>query len=292
MKRLIRKAEHDIDNRDFAILYIDGEVLQANTHKDAVNDFLISKQKSDTLDGTASDYIWDDFGQYGEKVAFLHYASDYRLDGDGNITNEPTIYFGDSIGVSMEEVVSAVAIKYPGIPIYDDIDYDIVPVPKNNLGLVGEIHQYITRLANIKMIKNLINEAYHDFNSRDEAITLINDTIYTGSTHGKSINKWLSENNQPKMPMDSFYRPSEDEYDVIGLDTAKVAFAHVVNGEKAIYIDSTSLQNYMLDEVAQLLKNQYPDYSIYDDEYVMNEDENGELQEEFPLLIATRLIKK
>jgi len=150
MKRLIRKAEHDIDNREFAILYIDGEVLEAHTHKEAIDNYLASKQKQ-PLDGTFEDYIWDDLAANGEKVAFLHYAKDYRLNDNGEITNEPTIYFSDAIGVSQEEVINAVKAKYPGISIYDDIEYDIEPAPENDLGISEELYQYTEKLAKLNI---------------------------------------------------------------------------------------------------------------------------------------------
>lgn len=147
-------------------------------------------------------------------------------------------------------------------------------------------------------MKRLIKKSYHDYDSRDNALTYIDGQIYTTWTHAEAVNKYLKEQEMRKWPS-NFQRPDDESLQLLGMDQSKIAFAHLREKDRQIYIDDTSLKNMTLDEAAQIFKNAYPDYSIYNDSYVTieYEDENGieDSRDEYPLLIAKvkkRLVRK
>ena len=50
MKRLIKKAEHDVDNRDFAFVYIGGKYYENATHALCLRQYLKENEKEVAMD--------------------------------------------------------------------------------------------------------------------------------------------------------------------------------------------------------------------------------------------------
>ncbi|MNW07744.1 hypothetical protein D3C71_2044100 [compost metagenome] len=65
-----------------------------------------------------------------------------------------------------------------------------------------------------------------------------------------------------------------------------IAFAHKVDYDKAIFLEQHSLVNISVEEVSKILKENYPDFSIFNDD-VFKEDENFEPYD-YQLLIANK----
>lgn len=121
MVRLKKLNGHDVDTREYAILYINGEFIKGNTHSGCImkyfdnNDIEYTpyglyyrKQVEEKIDETESivDY------------AFLHY-----VDGEMTCVEENTGIYIDTNslhGISLGELVSKIQAQYPGLSIYDD----------------------------------------------------------------------------------------------------------------------------------------------------------------------------
>lgn len=150
MKRLIRKSKHGIDNRDEAILYINGEVTQGYCHPDLINYYLskhykdledviknwFNKNKPNTRKEDINSVI-ENAKKHGElpyymseeltewqrintnskfidvPIAFAHYIKE-------NEKEEIYIEQNSLMNVTMETVVNAIKNKYPNAEIYND----------------------------------------------------------------------------------------------------------------------------------------------------------------------------
>lgn len=113
-------------------------------------------------------------------------------------------------------------------------------------------------------MKRLLRKADHDLFNRDRAIAIINGQIYENEAHAACINDYYDDND-----LDDHYLPSERNrptWKTVEPFIDKLAFAHVVEREKSIYLESLSIQNMTIEEAAEIIKVKYPDYSIYDDD--------------------------
>ena len=70
MKRLIKQAEHDISNRDFAILIVDGEVFTGESHSLALNKFL--KNNSEFFRKSNERFENNEIPDEVDSLAFAH----------------------------------------------------------------------------------------------------------------------------------------------------------------------------------------------------------------------------
>lgn len=121
MKRLITLSGHDVDDREYAILYINGEFIKSHTHSGCIKKYFDDH-----------DIEYSDFGLYYRsdvettmneqdiinEYAFLHY-----VDGDKCPVDENTGIYIDvnSIsGISLGELISKIQSQYPGMSIYND----------------------------------------------------------------------------------------------------------------------------------------------------------------------------
>lgn len=116
-------------------------------------------------------------------------------------------------------------------------------------------------------MKRLIKKSEHDVGTRDAAILCINGVFIEDETHALCVQHYLRENEiDPDGIVDEdnadYNRPESSDID----NTAKIAMAHKVEFENAIFIEQWSLQNYSFDEITQLFKQNYPNYDIYNDD--------------------------
>lgn len=113
-------------------------------------------------------------------------------------------------------------------------------------------------------MKRLIRKAKgHDFSSRDKAVLIINGEILEGSTHSELINQYLKDKGMQDSKS-SFKRPNVSEDEI--LNQYKLGFAHKLNYMEEIWLEINSLQNLTQDEACMLLKSQYPNFPIYNDD--------------------------
>ena len=146
------------------------------------------------------------------------------------IKSKKEIYIDVStiVNVSIDEVIGALKNKFPNYTIYDDA----------SATRDGDLWINYQKIASQRLAK-------HDYPDRDMAIVYLNGDVY--SSFGSHADA-LPENLIKESPNDTW------------------AWAHLVEDEKAIYIESKSLKGITLEEAAKAIKNCYSDYDIYDDD--------------------------
>ena len=123
MKRLIRKAEHDIYNRDAAILYIDGKFYEDVTHAAAFQQYL----KDNGVKNLKSVKMRPDF----------EYFEEYSKENDVDIVlghlvaKEDAVFliygFEDGIPVEFDSISNNIKSKFEdkyNLHVKDDMDHD------------------------------------------------------------------------------------------------------------------------------------------------------------------------
>lgn len=119
-KKIKRLGKHDLDSREYAILYINNEFVESSTHSGCIKKYLDSQ---DIEYGYNIYYRKDvqqtiDENELITEYAFLHY-----VDGEQTCQNENTgIYIDTSSiqGIALNDLVSKIQSQYPGVEIYDD----------------------------------------------------------------------------------------------------------------------------------------------------------------------------
>lgn len=123
MKRLIRKAEHDIYNRDAAILYIDGKFYEDVTHAAAFQQYL----KDNGVKNLKSVKMRPDFEYFEE------YSQENGVDIvlGHLVAKEDAVYliygFEDGIPVEFNSISNNIKSKFEdeyNLPVKDDMDHD------------------------------------------------------------------------------------------------------------------------------------------------------------------------
>lgn len=138
MKRLIRKAEHDIYNRDAAILYIDGTFYEDVTHAAAFQQYL----KDNDIKNLKSVKIRPDF----------EYFEEYSKENDVDIVlahlveKEDAVFliygFEDGIPVQFDSISNNLKSKFEdryNLPVEDEMSHD-----------EGDYNPYANDLTDIK----------------------------------------------------------------------------------------------------------------------------------------------
>lgn len=278
MKRLINKyARTDIGNREMAICYINGKLYEGNTHAEAINDFLIANNKelNDKYGRPLVEYLSDDDfndllgyfiydGRYEineediddletikesiNSLAFAHLMYDYTIRLETN-----TLY-----NCNINDVALTLKQEYPDYDILDDCDTTERRIAKNTF-------------------KRLIQKNATDITDRKNAILYINGEIFEGYTHGKCLSMYIFNNYGEKLN-DSHFRPKVFDIlknyfdDLDGYEDEKliqkyvksIAFAHLMN-DHTIKLETDTLVNCNVNDVALAIKKSYPDYDILDD---------------------------
>lgn len=123
MKRLIRKAEHDIYNRDAAILYIDGKFYEDVTHAAAFQQYL----KDNGVKNLKSVKMRPDFEYFEE------YSQENGVDIvlGHLVAKEDAVYliygFEDGIPVEFNSISNNIKSKFEdkyNLPVKDDMEHD------------------------------------------------------------------------------------------------------------------------------------------------------------------------
>ena len=148
-------------------------------------------------------------------------------------------------------------------------------------------------------MKRLI-KARHDYLNRNSAILVINGKVYEGDNHPDLVTKYYDEygdydskvkyikeklnnkydqddaikelNESGKIPM--ILCDSDTEWERDFNASIPVAFAHKDNNNN-IFLETNAIYNISKSEATALLKKEYPDSFIYDDDSVPNESEDN-----------------
>lgn len=179
---IIKQSSHDIDDRKFAIAVIDGEVYTADTHGEAIDQYLkekAGKSLSDTyarppiairelpdatdneiknMDSEMQDMY--NIDRNINKMAFAHFVDN----------NEIYIESYSLYNMTLDEAVKAIKTKYPDAEYYNDDVY------------LAEDDTY-ERLAKVSRLKNVAD--FYDKRNRDIAILIIDGEIFESSPGGE-----------------------------------------------------------------------------------------------------------
>ena len=126
--RLIQ-SYYDIDTRDAAITYIDGEILEGNTHANTISRYLNDHGWGQLNDQQHRPGLWDNYSDLLNKdikdvelvknnINSIAYA--HRVDKKNGIFLDTSKLYN----VDLNTVVSALKNKYKGYDIYDDNSYN------------------------------------------------------------------------------------------------------------------------------------------------------------------------
>ena len=121
MKRL-KTAEHDWNNRDMAILYVDGEIYEDATHAMCLQRYIKDNDKEEELESLQ---FRPDFEQFSE-ISEMNDGQDVIL--AHRVDNADSIYFiyGLNNGKEMSdnEIINLLGEVYPEYKIINDLEHD------------------------------------------------------------------------------------------------------------------------------------------------------------------------
>ena len=121
MKRL-KTAEHDWNNRDMAILYVDGEIYEDATHAMCLQKYF---QDNDIEEELESLQFRPDFEQFSE-ISEMNDGQDVIL--AHRVDNVDSIYFiyglNDGKEMSDNEIINLLDEVYPEYKIINDLEHD------------------------------------------------------------------------------------------------------------------------------------------------------------------------
>lgn len=288
-KDLRKQARHDVENRESAILYIDGEFYEDLSHANCLAQY----NKAHNVDKEKrTNQRKDNFSEIAEedhKIAFAHKTNEQTTVDDFMNDADPTdhIFIEEKTLVNMTLAEAAEAFKkqYPDIPIYND-DTNDEEFPSEYEKLAKRRRDF-RKMANRMDLRNkrkdLRKQATHDNYNRECAILYINGEFYEGASHADCLTAYKEAHNE-KSNQDNISRRKNFNDDT--LNNNKIAFAHevfdnyseddfdnYVEKEKFIFLERDSLSNITMDEAVAAFKKQYPGIRIFDDD--SNDDEEA-----------------
>jgi len=240
----------DLDERQKAICYIDGNIYEGGVHAGIINKYLEDNGFGGLSNSWSRPNLEEDWRKDVElikqsikELAFAH------LINEGEIRLETDSFYN----VSESTVATALKSKYPGAFIYDDNRYD-------------EIRDKYRKIA-----KDMRRSAYSDIVDRFKALLYADGEILEGYTHATCLNNYLEQHNLGTIQERQF-RPAirvknpdigTDEY-IIQQNIKQIGFAHYIN-EGEIRVETDTLYNLDLNTFISTLKAKYPGAVIYDD---------------------------
>lgn len=122
MKRLVKRAEHDINNRDMAIVYIDGQVYEDATHALCLQEYI---EDNDIKEELKSLQFRPDFEQFSE-ISKINGGQDVVL--AHKVDNADAIYYiyglHDGKEMSDNGIINILDNIYPDYKIINDFEHD------------------------------------------------------------------------------------------------------------------------------------------------------------------------
>ena len=264
----LKIARTDIQDRDDngAIVYINGEIYEANTHAQAINNYLKDHYKDlelnekwyrpitdpEKINDDLHYSLIDDFETLEKSVESLAFAHKDSTNYNG-YNNNKTIYLEtDTLqNVDANTVINKLKEVYPDYVVIDDVN--------------GE------KIAKVSRLKK---NAWHDIADRDKAIVYIDGNIIEGYTHGAAINQYLKDRaniqlNETQIrpnieiePDDAWDKEQEEDLNNIYNNINQIAFAHKNIHDKEIYLEPEGYNITDINEIGKALKQQYPEYDI------------------------------
>ena len=121
MKKLLKKAAHDFNNRDMAIVYIDGEVYEDSTHA-----ICLQKYLNDTGQGNIKNFKDRPEVEIFSEISKEHGGQDVIL--AHRVDNADSIYYiyglDDGKEMSDNKIIYLLGDAYPNYEIINDLEHD------------------------------------------------------------------------------------------------------------------------------------------------------------------------
>ena len=168
MKRLIKKSEHDILNRDTAILYINNQIYEDVTHKICLHNFLKDNKESidfkdDDLSSRPDFEILKELSNKYSNIILAHHVK--KENGIfilyGFINGQEVDY--NNIPNNIKEELA----NYYNLPVYNDLEHDNVENLYNEKEQIDKYkirEKQINSENNEEIINYLLNKGFYENN--------------------------------------------------------------------------------------------------------------------------------
>ena len=242
-KKIYRLAYHDIENRDMAAVYIDGDIYTGKTHYDCIEQYLNENNTNNLNPKNINRRLYDDIiNDNNLPLAFAHIKDNNVFIETDNIQN-----------VDLQTVANTFKnrFSYENLNIYEDNNN----LESNDINNYKQIAKVKNNFIKTSFIKN--NSIHRLSYQRDKAIAIINGKVYTGDTHGEAISDFLKNNNIDNIEL--FDRDEINEE--FGNNFAyQFAFCDLIND--TIFVEQDTLQNINFEQVKDILNQYFNGYEI------------------------------
>ena len=285
MKRLINKvAWHDVKFRDRAILYIDGEFVEANTHNIALTNWTYDNniRRNSGQSGVARGNLVNEMAN-NRQLRDMPYACLHKLEIDPQTNEKRKMIFIDPetiYGIDLNELANLTKQKYPDYEIFEDSE-QFTP---------EETDKY-TKLAKNKFN---IKKAFHDYGERDCAVVYLDGKFYEGDFHSEIVSDILEDDSVDQIFRDELYKLDRNKENNLPFACLHKVTKLPMKGTKvkAIYIDTNTLENISLNELIDEVKKQYPDFDVFEEDDDIQSFEYDEYKKIARSVNVKRLIRK
>lgn len=254
IRNMLKIAYHDVDDRLYAIAIIDNQVYTADTHAEAIDNYLkekANKSLSDTygrppialraLPKATEEQIEEmdpelqdmyNIDRNIDKLAFAHYCD------DGIYLEESSLY-----NTTLEEASKAIKEAYPNCDIYNDDRYN----------RKEDTYEKIAKISRLRKIA-----VFYDKYNRDTAILIIDGEIFespSGGEHYDIIKQYYADKGiADTKEMDNMF------------DESSYAMGSKVGNN--IYFEDTMMSDKITEEeVENICLSKYPNCKVEFTEY-------------------------
>ena len=290
--RLKKKAYFDAGDRECAMIYIDGQIIEGETHNQALTDYTNSLQIKRRYNGGgySRDYMDSELKE-NPKLEDLPFCCLNKVTED-ILSHEPlkNIYIETETlsNVTLEQVISAVKSKYPDFIIYKD-NLDVAPYEYDEYKRLAKVSRLLKKRVNtifskikfankIKLIDILDPDNVEDYGvntdygNRKSAIVYLNGQVVEGEIHREILEK-MTENIKGNSGF-----VENNELAEIDLPIALASKIDGIDGKEYISIYTDSITKTTLNEVKDAIKIKFPKAIICKEDDRYYSDENSYIE--------------
>lgn len=272
--RLKKVNYHDNNDRECAVVYIDGLFFEAETHNEALTEYTNlnnirrtnnpSSYKREVLEEELNNNCHFEDKEFCclNKVIFDPIE---RCDVKRIFIDDKTMQ-----NINMNELISHIKSEYPQFEIFIDNDNTCAHDMDNYQKVGKKLKKIIKKSEKINLKDILSDENIEwyglntDYGNRDFAITYLDGKLYEGDVHKDTVEEYLNENN---MDPDIYLNYSEgfvtnDEQDDIDLPMGFASYIKGKDGKDYVTIYPGSVYYIGTNEFAEILQKKYPNAII------------------------------
>lgn len=290
--RLVKKAYFDAGDRECAMIYIDGQIIEGETHNQALTDYTNSLQIKRRYNGGgySRDYMDSELKE-NPKLEDLPFCCLNKVTED-ILSHEPlkNIYIETETlsNATLEQVINAVKSKYPDFTIYKDdlnkppYEYDDYKrLAKTSRLFKKKVNKIISKLKFANKIKlvdildpNNVEDygVNTDYGNRESAIVYLNGQVVEGEIHREILEK-MTENIKGNSGF-----IENNELTEVNLPIALASKINGIDGNIYISIYTDSITRTTLNEVKDAIKAKFPDAIVCKENDRYYNDENSYIE--------------